>query len=223
MNKKISSNPPIPMIHHNLTKLESWPSRKKAHYINSIVGFKPVHLIGTHHEGWSNLSIVSTLTHLGSNPALIGFVLRPTTVPRHTYDLMKKNPYFTINNISESMLERAHQCSAKYEEGESEFEAVGFEEDWKGFKKAPYVTESPIQMGCEWINEWPIEENGCRFLVAKIHEVFIDSNLMTEDSDGFIRLDSADILCASGMDAYYKAQFLYRRNYAQPDVEPHTL
>jgi flavin reductase (DIM6/NTAB) family NADH-FMN oxidoreductase RutF len=211
------------MIHHDLPQLDQWPSRKKAHFINSIVGYKSVHLIGTHHDGWSNLSIISTLTHLGSNPALIGFVLRPTTVPRHTYELMKKNPFFTVNNISESMLMRAHQCSAKYEEGTSEFEAVGFKEEWKGQQKAPYVEQSPIQLGCEWINEWPIEENGCRFLVAKIHEVFIEETLMGDDSDGFVSLDKAQLVSASGMDAYYKPRFLHRQNYAKPDVEPHIL
>ena len=81
---------PYYMKHLNIDHLAQLPSRKRAHLVNSVVGYKSIHLIGTHWEGWSN-RIVSTLTHLGSNPALLGFVLRPTTVPRHTYDILQKS------------------------------------------------------------------------------------------------------------------------------------
>ena len=104
------------MKHLNTDHLAQLPSRKKAHLINSVVGYKSIHLIGTHSEDWSNLCIISTLTHLGSNPALLGFVLRPTTVPRHTYDIVQKNPYFTVNNVTEGLLEGGHQSSASYDE-----------------------------------------------------------------------------------------------------------
>ena len=54
--------------------------------INSITGYKPANLIGTKSKSYqSNLAIFSSVVHLGSNPALIGIITRPNTVPRHTY------------------------------------------------------------------------------------------------------------------------------------------
>jgi flavin reductase (DIM6/NTAB) family NADH-FMN oxidoreductase RutF len=42
--------------------------------INSITGVKPANLIGTQSkEGNSNLAIFSSVVHMGSNPALVGF------------------------------------------------------------------------------------------------------------------------------------------------------
>ena len=86
-----------------------------------------------------------TLTHLGSNPALIGFILRPTTVPRHTYDILQ-NPYFTVNNVTEKLLEGGHQSSANYDKQISEFCEVGLREEWKNDFKAPFVQDSQFNL-----------------------------------------------------------------------------
>ncbi|MBM3186302.1 MAG: flavin oxidoreductase, partial [Bacteroidetes bacterium] len=54
--------------------------------INSCMGYKSANLIGSiSKDGNYNLAVFSSITHLGSDPALLGFILRPTTVPRHTY------------------------------------------------------------------------------------------------------------------------------------------
>ena len=51
---------------------------KRLNIINSITGIKPGNLIGTiSEEKITNLAIFSSVIHLGSNPALLGFVLRP--------------------------------------------------------------------------------------------------------------------------------------------------
>ena len=81
-------------------------------------------------------------------------------------------------------------------------------EEWKNDFKAPFVQDSPIQLGCKWIREMPIIENGCRFLIGQIEEIYIQDALMTEDSDGFLPLESAGLICGSGMDGYYRL-FLY--------------
>ena len=54
--------------------------------VNSSSGFKSANLIATKNkEGISNVAVFSSVIHLGSNPPLLGFVTRPTTVPRNTY------------------------------------------------------------------------------------------------------------------------------------------
>ena len=46
--------------------------------INSITGIKPANLIATRSkDGVDNVAIFSSVVHLGSNPAMIGFVMRP--------------------------------------------------------------------------------------------------------------------------------------------------
>ena len=47
--------------------------------INSITGISPANLIGTiSNDSIENLAIFSSVVHIGSNPPLMGFVLRPT-------------------------------------------------------------------------------------------------------------------------------------------------
>ena len=68
--------------------------------INSCTGYKSANLIGTcSNEGILNLAVFSSITHLGSNPALLSFIVRPTIVPRDTYKNIIDNKFFTVNHI----------------------------------------------------------------------------------------------------------------------------
>ncbi len=84
---------------------------------------------------------MSSLTHLGSDPALLGYVCRPDTGARHTYDNIKANGWFTANHIHEGMVQQAHQTSARYPREVSEFAAVGFEEEYVAGIAAPFVRD----------------------------------------------------------------------------------
>ena len=54
--------------------------------INSCTGYKSANLIGTKSsKGILNVAVFSSITHMGSNPPLLGFVIRPITVNRDTY------------------------------------------------------------------------------------------------------------------------------------------
>jgi hypothetical protein len=56
--------------------------------INSC-GYKSASLLGTKSlDGKTNVAILVALP-FRSNPAMIGFIMRPTTVPRDTYTLKK--------------------------------------------------------------------------------------------------------------------------------------
>ena len=58
--------------------------------VNCVTGYKSANLIGTvSTEGVLNVAVFSSVTHLGSEPPLLGFILRPTTVPRDTYKNIK--------------------------------------------------------------------------------------------------------------------------------------
>jgi len=68
--------------------------------INSCSGYKSANLIGTQSkDGQTNLAVFSSVMHLGSNPPLIGFILRPDNVPRHTYENIMETGVYTVNHV----------------------------------------------------------------------------------------------------------------------------
>jgi hypothetical protein len=59
----------------------------RAAFVNSLSGFKSASLIGTIDKNkQTNLAVFSSVFHLGSNPALMGFINRPDSVDRHTLE-----------------------------------------------------------------------------------------------------------------------------------------
>ena len=113
--------------------------RYRAHFINSLSGYKSANLIGTiDQHGVTNLSIVSSVVHLGAEPALIAFVNRPHSVTRNTLDNIFTSKVFTINHVSENIVEDAHHTSARYPAEISEFDQTNLKEEYRSLA-APYV------------------------------------------------------------------------------------
>ena len=60
-------------------EIENLDRLYRINLINSITGIKPANLIGTKSIGnHENLAIISSVVHMGSNPPLIGFIMRPS-------------------------------------------------------------------------------------------------------------------------------------------------
>lgn len=79
-------------MHLSRAAIDEMDHLYKINLMNSISGYKSANLIATKSEGgMSNVAIFSSVVHYGSSPAILGFVLRPTTVARNTYDNIKKN------------------------------------------------------------------------------------------------------------------------------------
>lgn len=192
------------------------PSRQRANLINTVSGYKPANLIATRSEdGNSNLAIFNSVIHLGSNPALLGFVLRPLTVERHTYENIKATSTYTINAITEEIYNQAHATSAKYKKGVSEFDKTRLTESFKGDFTTPFVEESPIQMGCRYVNEYEIQENGCILMIGAIEHMYISESLLQDDH--WAKLDEANLISIVGLDGYAKPKILDRLSYAKPN------
>ena len=115
-------------MHYTREQINNLEKIKKINLINSCSGYKSANLIGTiSKEGITNVAVFSSVTHLGSNPPTLGFILRPTTVPRDTYKNILESGVFTINHIYEDIIEDAHHTSAKYEEAISELDITALE------------------------------------------------------------------------------------------------
>lgn len=183
--------------------------------INSCSGYKSANLIGTKDlQGVSNVAVFSSVTHLGSNPGLLGFFLRPTTVIRNTYDNIKKTGKYTLNHIHSEILEDAHHTSAKYDVSISEFDMTTLEEEYKDDFIAPFVKGCPIQMAMEYVEEYPIKANNTILLIGRITKLYVPDDLL--EKDGFINLSKGKVATINGLDGYAVPELKTRLEYQRP-------
>ena len=203
------------MIGISKENFSTWNKIPKINLINSCMGYKSANLIGTQSkDGSTNLAIFSSVTHLGSDPALLGFIMRPTTVPRHTYANIKETEYFTVNSITETMIVEAHHTSASYSKEISEFDKANLSMEYLDTIPVPFVAESPLKLLCKYINEYEIIENGTIHIIASIEKIFVDENMLVED--GYIQLDLGKVVSINGLDGYSVSQLVKRLPYARP-------
>lgn len=207
------------MQHVTLQELGEMEKLFRLNLINSVTGYKSANLIATRSaENGANVAVFSSVTHLGSNPALLGFITRPTKdVPRNTYKNIKENNYFTVNHIQKDMIESAHQTAAKYEEEISEFQKTGLEEEYLDSFYAPYVKQSTVKLGCKYVNEYYIKENDTVMVVGAIEHIYYDEGIQAPD--GWLRLDDAETVAINGLDGYALPNLLDRFHYARPGQE----
>jgi flavin reductase (DIM6/NTAB) family NADH-FMN oxidoreductase RutF len=210
------------MIHFSKNTIEQLPKIPRLNLINSCTGYKSANLIATKTlEGVSNVAIFSSITHLGSDPAMLGFILRPTTVPRNTYKNIKDLGFFTVNHITETMIADAHHSSAGYDESISEFYKTSLEEEYYDGISIPFVKNSPVQILCKYLNEYEIKENGTIHIIASIEQIIIKENLIQKDK--WLRLDLENVVTINGLDGYCVPKLVDRFEYARPNVPTKSM
>jgi flavin reductase (DIM6/NTAB) family NADH-FMN oxidoreductase RutF len=182
--------------------------------INSIPGFKSANLIGTKSKsGISNLAIFSSVIHLGSNPPLLAFVMRPTLVPRDTYQNIMETGEFTINHIHKQFIEKAHYTSAKFDDKVSEFKKTGLHEQYLNDFYAPFVKESKIKIAMRFVEEHQIEANNTIFVVGEIQSIFLPQEILSKNGD--VHLSKVNDVCISGLNNYYEVKHIAAFNYTR--------
>ena len=187
----------------------------KINLINSCSGYKSANLIGSISEnGIENVSVFSSVTHVGSSPAMIGFFVRPTTVLRNTYENLKSTSFYTINHIHKNIISEAHHTSAKYDRDISEFDVTNLEPEYKSGFLAPFVKDSPIQLAMEFVEEYKIKSNNTILVIGKVKGFYIKDNLI--ENDGFINLSKAEVAVINGLDAYSIPESKIRFGYQRP-------
>lgn len=202
--------------HFTFESIMAMPKHYKTHLINSLGGFKSVSLLGTiGTSGQTNLGIFSSIFHIGANPPLIALIFRPSPPQRDTLTNILETGFYTINHINETIYKQAHQTSARYEYGESEFEITGLTPEFKTNFIAPFVKESHIQLGVEFKERIDIAINNTIMVIGQINEIFLPEDCLRED--GFIDIEKANTITCSGLDSYHKTQKLDRLSYAKPN------
>jgi len=205
------------MPHFSQKDINDMQHLYKINLINSCSGYKSANLIGTKSQfGHSNVAIFSSVTHIGSSPALLGFFLRPTSINRNTYDNIKETGYYTINHVHESILNDAHHTSAKYDKTISEFDFTSLEEEYKADYLVPFVKEAPLQLAMKYVEEYHIKANDTILLIGEIKDLYIKENLI--DDDGFVNLSKANVASINGLDGYSIPKLKTRLEYQKPKI-----
>lgn len=195
--------------------IDQLPHIQRINFVNSCSGYKSANLLGSiSREGVENVAVFSSVTHLGSNPPILGFILRPTTVPRNTYKNIKETGYFTINHIHESILEDAHHTSAKYPEEISEFDITDLESEYKDDFLAPFVKNCPVQLAMKFVEEYHIKTNDVLHIIGEVQQVYVNEELLEED--GLINLSKGKVAAINGLNAYAVANSNSRYAYQRP-------
>lgn len=204
------------MHHINLETIKSWERFYRANFINCLTGFKSVSLIATVNEaGIPNLAVFSSIVHLGSDPALVGFINRPLSAAPHTLANINATGIYTINHIQSSFIKQAHQTSAKYNEAVNEFDSTGLTAVFRNNIKAPFVEESNIQYALKLVEVVPIKHNNTFLVIGAVTDVFIANKDHTL-ADGFIAIEKSGSIASLGADGYYAANKIARFEYAKP-------
>lgn len=207
------------MIHftkNNINDLERLP---RLNLINSITGYKPANMIGSvNGAGQTNLAIISSVVHMGSDPAILGFFMRPMVTERHTMENILENNCYTINHIHSAIAEQAHFTSADFGRHESEFDKCKLTPIYKDGFLAPYVMESKIQIGMELAEKMDISINGTILVVGYVTHIYMDDIAYSENNG--VELNAVDTICISGLDTYHKVIKIATYPYARPDVLP---
>lgn len=203
------------MYHYSLESLDKMERFFRANFINALTGFKSPVLIGTvNAQGKENLAIFNNIVHLGAHPALIGFVNRPREAATHTLANIETTGVYTINLVADSFFEQAHQTSAKYPEGISEFEQTGLYAVRKGECIAPFVAESPVQFALKLMEVIPIRFNNTFFVIGAVTDIYTTENLMA--ADGCLDLVKANIIASLGINSYHPVGEGTKLAYAKP-------
>lgn len=204
-------------MHLTLHDFEAMDKIRRLNIINSMTGIKPANLIGSRSgQGITNLAIFSSVVHLGSNPPLIGMILRPQgEVRRHTAENIEETGFYTINHVHHNHTRAAHYTSAKWENGISEFGQCGFTEEYIDGFDAPFVAESNVKAGLQLEEMIPIKANGTTLVIGKILHLIASDHAF--DQNGHLNLEASGSAGISGLNSYYRLTHQAIYPYARTD------
>lgn len=205
------------MVKINGEHIASMEKHYRINLINSVAGYKSLNLLGTiSPDGITNLSVVSSAFHLGSNPPLLGIVMRPEREHNDTLKNIRDTGHYTLNNVQPEWLKQAHQTSASYPSGVSEFDKCGFNKEYVASFKAPFVRQSSVRIGLEVRDVLGMELNGTTIVIGEVMHILTDNEIIGDD--GLVDHERGGTMVVAGLDAYYLTKFSDRLAYAKPGI-----
>ena len=207
------------MKHFNKTALTDMDFASRIKLINSISGYKSANLVGTIDSlKQNNLAIVSSVVHIGSDPALLGFFVKAFG-ERHTLSNILETHVFTINHINKDIAYQAHYTSAEFPKSVSEFEKCKLTPQFIDQFDAPFVAESRVKVGLTLADKMDIKLSGTTLIIGHVTHVLLENENYFDPTSG-IDLNSAGTICISGLDSYHDVQKFASYEFAQVESFP---
>jgi flavin reductase (DIM6/NTAB) family NADH-FMN oxidoreductase RutF len=183
-----------------------WNSRYRAQFFNSLYGGRLVALLCTEWEGTANFCPVSQILHVGASPASLGILLRPESDTHQTRKYINLGAAVSLHWMPAYEMDRVHQSSAAYPEGQSEADAVGW-----AFHPAPV---SQLALVCATLT---LKESHHLFNETALYVFEIKSIASTgaPDETGFWEFEGG-LLHSQGLDHYGSYHTQASLPYARP-------
>lgn len=192
----------------------------RGNLVNSITGFKSLHLLGSiSAAGIPNLAVFTQVIHLGADPALLGILFRPQVAGMHSLQNIRETGWLTLNHVLQGEELAAHWTSARWEI--PEFEPSGLEPEYLEDIPVPFVKGSRVKLALQPVQEIPLEINGTTLLVASLQYLEIPDEALLED--GFVHLLKAGSQAGTGLDGYARIAGISRFSYARPGEKPRII
>lgn len=202
--------------------IEAMAKRERAAFVNSLSGFKSANLVGScNKRGQTNLAIMSSVVHLGSNPPLLALVIRPGGEERHTLANIVTTGFYSLNHVTAPLIESAHQTAARYDKATSEYHATGLTPQWiEGFN-APLVAEAGLKLGLKLREHQLLAINRTHLVIGEVVLVEMPDEALMHD--GAVDLGAAGSIALSGLDTYHQPALIKRMAYAKTDLPPRVI
>ena len=171
--------------------------------MNSITGIKPAVLVGTKSkENITNLAIFSSVVHISSNPPLLAFFLRTNKkIRRDTFENIIENNSYTLNHVNPSIIDRAHQTSAKFDKKISEFDTCNFTEEYIDDIIVPFVKESNVKINMRLTEVVEMDCTESKLIIGEVNHIFITNNFLEKDFS--LNLEKSNSVGVCGLNHYY--------------------
>lgn len=189
----------------------------RTNFFNTLSGLRSPFLVGTKNaQGIANLALFNSVVHIGANPPLLGMIFRPEVddVRRHTLENIKETGFYTLNLVNKDLIDKAHQCSAKYAAEDNEFEKVALTEAYQDEFFAPFVGESFLKMGLKMRELIEIQSNKTLMCIGEIESIYMPESIVA--SSGSILHEALNTCVVSGLEDYYTLDFYKRMAFARP-------
>ena len=202
------------MIRITRAEFDEMDKLARVQLATTLPGVKPICLVGTRSsDGVANLAPFSSVTHLGSNPPLLGMVTRPDTVERHTLANILAAEEWTLSHLHEGIFSQGHQCSARYPAEVSEFAATGLKEAKLPGMAAPAVAEARVRIGMKLEEIVDLKINNTKLVIGSVAVLEIEQDVDLEDG----RLDLVELgtMGSTALDTYFSLKDSFVEPYAK--------
>lgn len=136
-------------------------------------------------DGIPNLAPFSFFNAVGEDPPHVMFsTVRPNNSNKDTLNNVLETGQFVVNMVVEDIVEQMNITSQSVTPDVNEFELAGLTAIPSLKVKAPRVKESPINLECELVHHYTLEDNkhgGATIIIGRIVMFHIDESVLLDD------------------------------------------